>query len=883
MGENAKKCNEFIRTAKGLFAAARRVTGLQQQLNLAISQLGRHLTVVYGADSVSSADACESCIAPALFEAHDTVNSGELFRATETFSRTWTDAERWLNEASKSLKSMSSSGGSSTMTYEDAVQTFWEQRFDGLDVAASSYVRLVTSLLPKSSVAGCSVERLLRSAQRLYDAYPTVYDGGTVACSSLTSLLNQRIAAQYLRMFLETRLTEETLDFCFAVQALETAAANDPPEEVSCLAQGIVARYVAASAPQQINVSGTSRTTLIEAAREVPADVIKFVEVKDELVQSMQCDDVLRQFNSTPFYTRLIHRLTPSPWSASPTPIKRPSATATIPRRLSQSTSVKPSTTLSPEISSMESNSFAPSPRIGRRLGRKISSALRYDSAVPPSDSGAPPSPSIAVTSMFQFSPTSTSLPPSSSSSTSSSSAPRPRSRNPTTLNGPSMDDIMNSTELETSFRQFLYEKGAERPLEFRKAVYSLLHKYFGSTSGFLDLTSDESNVAESSVSDGTSSGSSGSGNVNLKYEIAQIYEDYLVPRNDEAPIGVSYEMRCQLYGSIYDTDGPSSDNSCAMLLIQACNEVMTFMRITEHPLYILSERWRPIWKGRSSSMSKMTPPPPIIVSDEPDSKKTIKPPSSQHNTPRALLSVRKEDSRVRSRSVTISDMPPPSGPPPPVLESQLKRTLSLIPNSPTEAKRPSTPVLQTSSSTTFPVCGTTTKSGDKSSTDSDSSGSGSLLCDGLPEMPPDDLFKSTAELISHLQTRFMPMLQGISTSVKTIVSPADIPNHVSEVRTIVSILKLLTEIPVPSQLKMPHFDSVAQIYSPNVELVQFMVNAHKSIWEVTAKIAGLIRILTKIIDAHKNEKAQVNHYWKLYKQLFDLASKQETKQDTKQ
>ena len=155
-------------------------------------------------------------------------------------------------------------------------------------------------------------------------------------------------------------------------------------------------------------------------------------------------------------------------------------------------------------------------------------------------------------------------------------------------------------------------------------------------------------------------------------------------------------------------------------------------------------------------------------------------------------------------------------------------------------------------------------------------------LCASPPLVAPEnDFIKSSAELTALLQTRFLPALQTIATSVKKIVGPADIPNHVGEVQTIVSILKLLSEIQCPSSVKAPSFDNVAEFYAPNTELVQFMVNAHKSIWEVTAKVAGLIRLLQRASDAHKVEKARLDHYWRLYRKLIDLAAQQTANNNT--
>jgi len=871
MTDNARRCTEFVRAAKGLFASARRVAGLQQQLNLALSQLGNNLTAIYGADSVTNAEASESVIAPIIFEAHGTVLSGDLYHAADAFSRSWSDAERWLGEASRSLKSMASSNA--PMPYEDAVQTFWEQRFDGLDAAASAYVRLVQALLPQSSVAACTLDRLLRSSQRVAEVYPTIYDSGAIATASLPALLNQRISAQYLRMFLATRLTEETLDFCIAVQALEASCADENPEETSCMAQAIAARYVAASAPTQINVSGESRNALMEAAHKNPVDIVPFVEVKDELVQSMQCDDVLRQFNASPFNSRLVHRLTQSPWSSSPLLGKRgtvvgirrrsSATTPTAPTPVSatgtssaSSSSTKPSP--SPDISSMDSSQFSDSPRIGRKLGRKISSALRHDSLVVAETdtnsspgSAAPPSPTVMA--LFQLPPTPNTLPVVSSPS----AAPRPKSRNPLTLSGPTMDDILHSSDLEQNFRQFLYEKGNDRPLEFRRCVIALVHKYFGNAPGLFDSPSDESNGGESSTgaSDG---GSSSSGGIsNFKFEIAQIYEDYLVPRNDETPLGVSYEMRCQLYSAVYETDGVITDYACAVLLVQACNEVITFLRVTEHPLYILSERWRPLWKGRSSSISKTLCNPNDNGA------------SSQNSTPRRVFAATVEDNRARSRSMTIGDGPIPEER---QNEAQNKLLAGVTPKcvSPPQARIPralssSTSLLSFSPGTSvhrssqsqLMVGQAGFDSGDETDSDSES----------------QDFLHSIGELIRLLQTEFLPCLQGITTNVKKIVTPDDIPGHVGEVQTLVSIVKILSEIPYPPSLKIPKFDNVASIYAPNPELVQFMVNAHKSIWDVTAKVAGLIRVLSKAADAHKVEKARLSHYWKLYKQLLDTAA----------
>jgi len=328
------------------------------------------------------------------------------------------------------------------------------------------------------------------------------------------------------------------------------------------------------------------------------------------------------------------------------------------------------------------------------------------------------------------------------------------------------------------------------------------------------------------------------------------------VPRDDETPLGVSYEMRCQLYSAIYDTDGVVTDYGCATLLMQACNEVITFLRITEHPLYILSERWRPYWKGRSSSVTKILPG---MLSNEngSSSSSTV---SSQNSTPlRLFLSV--EDNRVRSRSMTVGEGPF-------VEERQLESQNKLLGGgTPKSASplQPRYPRTLSSSTCLSPKSGRSPLLQGSSSDDSKSlSGSDSA---------PEDFLQSSAELIKLLQTEFLPCLQGISTNVKKIVTPADIPDHVGEVKTLVSIVNILSEIPYPPSLKVPKFDNVASIYAPNTELVQFMVNAHKSIWDVTAKVAGLIRVLSKASDLHKAEKERLDHYWKLYKQLLDTTA----------
>ena len=778
-GGGAWRSSEYVRAAKALCACARRVAGLQQQLNAALAQLGAQLSALYGADAPARAAACEACIAPVVGEACAALKQGEHLRPAAAFARAWADAERWLSDASRALRSGSSgsggvggsSGGCAGGVSEDTELIFFEQRYDGLDGAACAFVRAVLSALAPSSVAACALRRHLAATQRVaaVAATATAPPVSPLSCdaASLAPLLRARVPAQYLRMLLAAQMREESLDFCLAVLSLEaTAAADAPPstglatsssggsdeEDVACLAQEIVARFVAPSAPQQINVSGATRAALVAAARRVPPDVRAFVEAKDELVQALQCDDTLRQFRASPYYRRLQRRLAPAPWAAA--------------------------------------------------------AATRSAPVAPASPSEALPSPTTP-TAPLQM------------------PAPRARPpRDPRTPGAPSMDDVVRTPALARSFREFLREKGAARPLEFCQAVEALLRRHAPSSDGSSGGSSAGSGHG-SSHSSGSSSNSEGNGGSGsggngteggIRAEAAQLYEEYLVPRAEDVPLGVPHELRCELYGAVYDAPaGATSDSACAALLRQAAAAAMDLLRATEHPLYVLSERWRPLWRAPAVSRARS----------------------------RSVASVNGDNSNSGASGNNSG-----SG------NSVRTRTSSLAgPGAVPDAFSSEATATATTADSPLREGGEEDKDEQQREEDGRAYESETYLA-------------STKELAGLLQTRFVPGLQRLASSVKAVATAADLAPHQGEVRALLAALRALGGVAGPAAVRAPDFASVAAVYAHDAALAQFMVRVHRGVWEVTAKVAALIRALDAAAAAHRADAQRLAHYWHLYHQL---------------
>ena len=790
------QCSDYLRAAKAVFACARRVATLQQQLNAALADLGAHLSALYGADAPARAAACEACVAPVVGEACAALKRGEHLRPADAFARAWTDAERWLTDAARTLRgatttsgsgSSGSGSGSSSGSLcgggadmpDDAERVFFEQRYDGLDGAACAFVRAVLAALAPGSVAACTLRRHLAATLRAAAADAPPAAALAAADTGVAALLRTRAGAQYLRMFLAAQMREESLDFCRAVLALEDAAAaagagadninsNSSDDDAACLAQEIVARFVAPSAPQQINVSGATRVALGAAARRVPPDVGAFGEARDELVQALQCDGTLRQFRASPYYRRLRRRLTPAPWA---------------PRRLA----------LPP-----------PPPPPLATVGAAACGG--GDAAVPLSSPTTPVTPESVLGQPQQL--------------------PQ-RPQDPRALGAPSMDDIVQTPALARSFREFLRERGADRPLAFRQAVESLLRRHAppsssadggssGSSGGCSGGGSSSNSNGSSNSSESGSGSGSGSGSSGLRAGAARLYEEYLVPRAGDVPLGVPHALRCALYGALYDGDAAAGDGACAALLREAAAAALHTLGATEHPRYVLSERWRPLW---TAPVAPATAPPPRARS-----RSVAAPSADPSGSVRTRTASLAGTSACAAAPAAAAALVPP--PPPPQSDAR-----------PAE----------------------------------DSSGNSKEDDDG--DCASAEYLESLATLAARLQTRFVPALQRVASSVKTVARAADLAPHQGEVRALLGVLRALGGVAGPAALRVPDFASVAAVYAHDAELAQFMVRVHRGVWEVTAKVAAVIRALEKAAAAHRADARRLAHYWRLYDQIYALVA----------
>ena len=545
--------NAFAKDAKALFSLVNKTISLVKDTEACYLQLCKRLRGMY--------ESGESVLSPyverlyALMDDDDLNGMGQM----EDFELEWNAAEEWFRSAHKTLKGAK----------PEELAYFMEQRFDGLDKAVLSFVMLAQKGLgPKASAKRAQLNSALDETMQLESLCPTMRDAGVSATTggSAEAVLGQLVPAHYLRMYLATLLTEENVDFCLAVHVLESMHSQDPRGLATrAKAREIIETYVSDASENQINISDTLKKKVIEAARADPVAIAPFKDAYAEIIRLMHTANSPVLFKQTPFYAKLVRRLTPRPYSP---PFSLEDAKAMFYAALT-----KPPQQAAPQPSQQQQQQQ-------QQLKRQKSSPL------------VPPLPSLPTASTTFSGPLSGRRQPSSSSKTQlsvglsprkgggesvSSRARKKRETLRMTLRQQSshsfvtlkkkdipngryitMEDVLKNRPLYKDFKHFLQEKGGEKPLRFVSEVGAFARKKFPSQ-------------------------------LEIRAEATQIFEKYLIFSDVEPSIGTSFESQQDLYAKIYESPDKPLKND---MFAKASREVTEVMKLTVFIQYLISERW---------------------------------------------------------------------------------------------------------------------------------------------------------------------------------------------------------------------------------------------------------------------------------------------------
>ena len=830
---------DFVKDAKGLYGAASRLCALLEQVEAATRQVMERLCGLYSGAETESPLVEAVGLAGRLLGA-----GGPCFGASRELARAWDESEAWFRGATRLLKK------TPARQQEEEQATFLEQRLDGLDRAAYTFLRWAArSALPPAGARDLGAA--LDVCALLSMECPTVRDGGAAAGAGAEAALEQLIPAKYLRQFLASRLTEENAEFCLAASALDAAykaraAGRLPaPALVPALAQRLYAQYGAETSAAQINVSSHSFAAFRRAcdARARDVDIAAVRALRAEVVALIASSDAFRAFKASHLFTRLQHRLAPRPFSPPAEltaylplttnafcPPLQPSFLENTTNEEEEEHTEEPKKAAAPQAQEPEPPA-QPSPEA------KESKAVEQPPQEQNKKEQKKETPTV-VAAPLQTKPQEEKTKPQQDDEKKQEEAKKQQE----TPEAPTLEEILENKMLRRDFKKFLRERGTIRLWRFRKAA-----------GGFACKASDEY-ATQSEVRDCA----------------ASICHTFLSDHGDEPTIGVTPETIKFVTALVATADlGAELPSS---LFDQALGESLNFLRITDYPVYIRSGRWKqntstttetaittPTTPTKTPELPSQLPPlsqmkpqrfgPPTRTASSTNLRGPLSPgllcstpspgsaklPRRKAQTPSPSLHLSQRGNlQSPSRSAT-SPLAQSDGP---VQRSPVKRMLQ-APDTTPEITNETTKQLVTATST---------------------------------------LVASQKELANKLRNELLPLFEAIVAPLKAADS-LDAANSIKNKRdAITDISRLLAEVHCPRSARHPDFASEAAALSDgNEDLRRYKQDLLATAWGVTSRTHTLAKRLTGMCSTQRVLSDELEKYWKVFDAILERCKSSET------
>ena len=832
---------DFVKDAKALYGAASRLCALLEQVEAATRQVMERLRGLYGVPETESPLVEAVALAARLLEA----GGAPCFGASRELARAWDDSEAWFRGATKQLKK------TPARQQEEDTATFLEQRLDGVDRAAYTFLRW-TERFALPAAGARDLGAALDVCALLSMECPTVRDGGAAAAASPEAALAQLIPAKYLRQFLASRLTEENAEFCIAASALDaaykarTAGRLPVPALVPELAQRLYEQYGAETSERQINVSSHSFACFRAACAECDGstrdvDIAAVRSLRAEVVALIASSDAFRSFKSSHLFTRLQHRLAPKPFSP-PAELTAylPLSTSAFCRAAPSSSPVKNTPDASAPVQ-QTSQPVQPVPEVQapqhvdeqQQKQQEIEKEQQKTHVVV-----AEPTPEPAQTQTKE-------------QKEQQEKEPEQKETEKTTKKqeNPTLEEILDNKQLRSDFKKFLRERGTFRLLRFRKAAGNYASKAS-------DEYATKSEVKDCAIT---------------------VCHTFLSDHGDEPTIGVTPETIKYIAAIIATADlGAELPPS---LFDQALGESLNFLRLTDYPVYIRSGRWK-------QSTSTQTPVvtaavTPIIQASvaTPKSQLTPPPPLSQKIPERFGPPTRTASSTNLRGPLSSGLLSPPQSPgsaklprrkphTPETIKTPLMQSPSpLLPwrGNPQSPTRPATSPLAQSDGPVQKSPGKRILKAPATTPRNESEATKQL------DTATSTLVASQKELADRLRNELLPMFEALVAPLKRADS-LDAANSIKSKRDIITdISRLLAEVHCPRGARRPDFGAEAAALSDgDEELKRFKQEILATEWGVTTRTNTLAKRLTGMCSTQRVLSDELEKYWKVFDEILE-------------
>lgn len=823
----------FTKEAKSLFSLVNKTIALVKETEACYLQVSKQLKSMY--------ESGESILAKNVERLYAVMDDDDKngVALMEDFELEWSNAEEWFRRSTKSLKGAK----------PEELAYFMEQRFDGLDKAVLAFLMLAQKTLgPKALPERERINSSLDGLMRINEVCPTVRDSGVSATmgSAAESILAQCLPAHYMRMYLATLLTEENVEFCMNVHVLESLHNQDPNAlDTRQKAREIVERYISDKSESQINISDAMKKKVIEASKVEPIAIGPFKDAYAEILRLMHTANSPSLFKQTPFYGKLIRRLTPRPYS--PTFSLGESKTsfyAALPRPFDTVKNDKKSEKRANVPKNDESASGS-------------GSLVTVDGVVPSITVLAPPPPPPQSSSPSSVKRPEPSTPRRKRAETIRKTLRQQSSHSFMTLkkkdipNGRfiTISDVLRNKPLYKDFKSFLREKGDEKPLQFVKEVSTFSKKHFPSQ-------------------------------LEIRADATQIFEQFLVFSDIEPSIGTSFETQQDLYTQIYETPDKPLRND---MFSRASKEVTEVMKLTVFIQYLISERWLSVkWTPhedlKARKLSHGLRLPSSVSSSIPTASPGSEPAVPVISQQRLLNRPLAESSKLSSQSTVILQQDSQLVPPPPRMAAP-SPPLELISRERATSPEPKKVVRRhTRNASEASALGML---GGKAAMNSSSGGGSSQeevakaprgFTQDPPapsppehvEMPPPpvDPEKNTCtELLENYRHIFLPKYETLVKALSGLKVFDDLAMQRNNVRIIQAIARCVNKVELPQGLVVPQFTVV----NDNPKFVQFRKKLLKCTWETSQKVSFIIKDLAANKDNMAGFSVKYAEYTDIY------------------
>ena len=527
-----RQYSAFKKETKSLFALATKVLSSAKQYEMNCVHLTRQLKTLY--------ESGESVLGRDVERLYAAIDDDDLNGVAdiEDLEAELSRAEKWLYAAKKSLKG----------ARPEETAYFMEQRFDGLDNAVMAFIRLAKKTLSqKAERASAAIEMSLGDVRTLERVCPTRRDGGITSVSSAENVVSQLIPAHYMHMYLASLLKEECVDFCMEVKALEELCRTLPADASAVIekARFIAEEYVAETSSNDLGLSEDAKRRVMESLNSRPFSPEQFSAAAAEVICAMDAANAVDAFKQTPYYEKLIRRLTLRPYTPSSSLFGNPLPPPPLKTEDIATVNVAPvvTTTTTSSVTPSGGVVVVPPPPMPQQQQQQqqgktdLRKSMRLDLA-------ARQKRHQSFRRVLKHGASHTFM------SLQSKDLP----------NGKliSITDVLQNRALYKDFKKFLQERGNVKPLDFVHEVCAFATKRFASHN-------------------------------DVRVAAAKIFETFLITNDNEPGIGASIETQQKLFTAIYERDDEPVRTS---VFKTARTEVIEVMRLTVFVQYLISERW---------------------------------------------------------------------------------------------------------------------------------------------------------------------------------------------------------------------------------------------------------------------------------------------------